>query len=178
MFLTGMRFGEAAALKWQNVDMVKGEFKIVETYVRKTVLKPKTPSSVRIVKMAQTVKEAFRIQMKRTMGKSDQVFLNKHGRRLKADSVNNNVFKPTLRNAGLPEKLSCKDTRGTYITNAIDNQETLGFVQKQVGHVSTKMIVQHYYNHIPRTDDGSKLDEAFKQSEKVTRILPASKMER
>ena len=178
MFLTGMRFGEAAALKWQNVDMVKGEFKIVETYVRKTVLKPKTPSSVRIVKMAHTVKKAFRIQMKSTMGKSDHVFLNKHGRRLKADSVNNNVFKPTLRNAGLPEKLSCKDTRGTYITNAIDNQETLGFVQKQVGHVSTKMIVQHYYNHLPRTDDGSKLDEAFKQSEKVTRILPASKMER
>ena len=84
-------------------------------------------------------------------------------------------MKPTLRKAGLPENLSCKDTRGTYITNAIDQNETMGFVQKQVGHTSTKMIVNHYYNHIPQDEDGSRLDEAFKTSEKVTQILPNQK---
>ena len=109
------------------------------------------------------------------MGKSKFVFLNKHGKLINAQSLNNNVFKPTLRKAGLPENRSCKDTRGTYITNAIDRHETLGFVQKQVGHKSTRMIVKHYYNHIPKSEDGCKLDEAFRKAKKVTQILPNSK---
>ena len=172
-----MRIGEAAALRWQNVDMVRGEFKIVETYVRKTVQKPKTCSSVRTVRMCTSVKEAFRAQMKATMGKSEHVFLNKHGRRIKAQSLNNHVFKPTLKKANLPDNLSCKDTRATFITNAIDKNETMGFVQQQVGHSSTKMIVNHYYNHIPQVGDGTRLDEAFRVSKKVTQVLPISEVE-
>jgi len=57
---------------------------------------------------------------------------------------------------------SCKDTRSSYITNSLDNDERMGFIQKQVGHTTTKMIVEHYYNHLPAPDDGKGLEKAFK----------------
>jgi integrase len=69
---------------------------------------------------------------------------------------------------GLSENRSCRDTRGTFITNALDANETMGFVQNQVGHSSIKPIVNHYYNRIPSDEDGQKLEEALKS----TRVLP------
>lgn len=59
------------------------------------------------------------------------------------------------------EKRSCKDTRSSYITNSIDNSERIGFVQNQVGHTNTKMIIEHYYKHIPAPQDGKGLEKAF-----------------
>ncbi len=69
------------------------------------------------------------------------VFLNKFGRHIHNHSVNIHVFKPTLEKAGLATNRSCKDTRASYITNSLDNNERMGFIQKQVGHSTTKMIV-------------------------------------
>ncbi|MFZ0611110.1 MAG: hypothetical protein WAM73_02625 [Desulfobacterales bacterium] len=63
----------------------------------------------------------------------------------------------TLKKAGLSVNRSCRDTRGTFITNALDANETMGFVQNQVGHSSIKPIVNHYYNRIPRVEDGQNL---------------------
>ena len=113
-------------------------------------------------------KEILVRQAKKTKGKSEHVFLNRDGRPLRADSVNAHHFKPTLKKAGLSVNRSCRDTRGTFITNALDANETMGFVQNQVGHSSIKPIVNHYYNRIPRVEDGQKLEEALKS----TRVLP------
>jgi hypothetical protein len=44
----------------------------------------------------------------------------------------------------------------------------MSFVQKQVGHSTTRMIVDHYYRHTPAPDDGSRLENAWNS----TRILP------
>jgi integrase len=44
----------------------------------------------------------------------------------------------------------------------------MSFVQKQVGHTTTRMIVDHYYRYVPAPDDGAKLEEAWNS----TRILP------
>jgi integrase len=89
-------------------------------------------------------------------------------RALETDILKINHFKPTLKKAGLSENRSCRDTRGTFITNALDANETMGFVQNQVGHSSIKPIVNHYYNRIPRDEDGQKLEEALKNAQ----VLP------
>ena len=95
----------------------------------------------------------------------DHIFSQKA---FKADGLNINHFKPMLKKAGLSENRSCCDTRGTFISNALDANETMGFVQNQVGHSSINPIVNHYYNRIPRVEDGKKLEEALKS----TRVLP------
>jgi hypothetical protein len=44
----------------------------------------------------------------------------------------------------------------------------MAFVQRQVGHTTTRMIVDHYYRDTPAPDDGSHLENAWNS----TRILP------
>jgi integrase len=81
-FFTGMRFGEMSALKWRNVDFAHGVIKVKETRVKGEELPPKTSRSVRDINMLAPVVEALREQRKRTMGKSEYVFLNHYGRPL------------------------------------------------------------------------------------------------
>jgi len=58
----------------------------------------------------------------------------------------------------------------SYITNALNENKRMSFVQKQVGHATTRMIMDHYYRHTPAPDDGSRLENAWNS----TRILPES----
>ena len=55
--------------------------------------------------------------------------------------------------------------------NFRDQNERMSFIQKQVGHTTTGMIVDHYYRHVPAPDDGDRLEEAWNS----TTLLPSSK---
>ncbi len=172
LFFTGVRFGEASALKWNRVDFKGGRIHICKTLVRGEYKEPKTKSSIRFVKLSPMATKALKLQKEHTLGKSEFVFLNKFGRNIHQHSVNIHVFKPTLLKAGLSSNRSCKDTRSSYITNSLDNNERMGFVQKQVGHTTTKMIVEHYYNHIPAPDDGTGLEKAFTKTLSSDDVIP------
>ena len=177
MFFTGVRIGEAAGLKWKRVDfknrMVQIHRNLVRTWGGKAIYKkPKTESSVREIKVPEFVIEALREQRKTTW-KGDGnnfVFLNRNGRPLHWQTLNNAVIKRTLKKAGITTPISIKDTRASFITNALDENERMSFIQKQVGHTTTRMIVDHYYRHTPAPDDGSRLEKAWNS----TRILPES----
>jgi integrase len=67
--------------------------------------------------------------------------------------------------------ISARDTRASYITNALDQNERMSFIQKQVGHTTTRMIVDHYYRHVPAPDDGDRLEGAWNS----TTFLPPLK---
>jgi len=175
LFLTGVRIAEAAGLKWKRVDLVKGIVHIRKTIVfvnGKAIYKePKTESSIRDVKLPKSVIEALREQHKRTWKGNGEnfVFLNREGRFIHRHTLNKGVIRPTLKKAGITTHISIKDARATFITNSLDENERLSFVQRQVGHTTTRMIVDHYYRHVPAPDDGTRLEEAWNS----TRILPA-----
>jgi integrase len=174
LFFKGARIAEAAGLKWKCVDLVNGEVKIRKNlvYVRgKSIYKrPKTESSIRDIKLPKVVIEALRDQRKRTWkGSGDNfVFLNKIGGNIHRQTLNHLVIGPTLKKAGIASKISIKDTRASYITNALDKNERMSFIQKQVGHTTTRMIVDHYYRYVPAPDDGKRLEDAWNS----TSILP------
>ncbi len=65
-FYAGMRFGEMAGLKWKNADFKLGVIKVRETRVRGEEGPPKTPGSIRDIKMLPPVVEALRDQRKAT----------------------------------------------------------------------------------------------------------------
>ncbi len=155
-FFTGLRFGEMAVLKWKNVDFKLGVIKVRETRVRGVEGPPKTKKSVRDVKMLTPVVEALRHQRKHTMGKSDYVFLNQYGRPLLPDSVNQHVWKPTLRKIGLDDR-SLYQTRHTFATLMLDAGELPGWVQHMMGHETLQMIHEKYYSHVKnyQREDGS-----------------------
>ena len=175
MFFSGIRVAEASALKWKHIDLAKGVVKIRRNLVRlkggKIVYKtPKTESSIRDVKIPEFIVESLREQRKRTWKANGDnfVFLNKQGRPIHRHTINRCVINPTLEKLGISTRISIKDTRASFITNAMDNNERMSYVQKQVGHTTTRMIVDHYYRHVPAPDDGAKLENAWNS----TRILP------
>ncbi len=155
-FFTGMRFGEMAGLKWKNVDFKLGVIKVRETRVRGEEGRPKTAGSVRDIKILPPVVEALREQRKITMGRSDYVFLNRKGRPLLPNSINYHIWKPALKKAGLKPR-SLYQTRHTFATLMLDGGELPGWVQKMMGHVSLKMILERYYSYIKNyeRDDGN-----------------------
>jgi len=175
MFFSGIRIAEASALKWKRVDLPNGMINVRRNLVRlkggKIVYKkPKTDSSIRDVKVPGFVVEALREQRKRTWkGDGDDfVFLNTQGRPIHRHTINNCVINPILEKLGITTAISIKDTRTSFITNALDQNERLSYIQKQVGHTNTRMIVDHYYRYVPAPDDGTKLENAWNS----TRILP------
>jgi integrase len=99
------------------------------------------------------------------------VFVNKEGRHLHRHTLNRTVIAPALKKIKTATHISAKDTRASYITNALDRNERMSFIQKQVGHTTTRMIVDHYYRHVPAPDDGNRLEDAWNS----TSILPVSK---
>jgi integrase len=165
-FFTGMRFGEMSALKWKNVDFKLGVIKVRETRVKGEEDRPKTPGSVRDIKMLPPVVDALRSQRKITMGKSDYVFLNYYDRPLIPGSVNLHTWKPALEKAGLKSR-SLYQTRHTFATLMLDAGELPGWVQKMMGHASLKMILERYYSYIKnyQRDDGSAfMENVYAQS--------------
>jgi len=170
LFFTGVRIGEAAGLKWKRVDLVNGVVQIRKTivYVSGTYVykKPKTESSIRDVKLPSFVVDALREQRKRTWKGNGEnfVFVNKEGRHLHRHTLNRTVIVPALEKIKTATHISAKDTRASYITNALDKNERMSFIQKQVGHTMTRMIVDHYCRHVPAPDDGNRLEDAWNSS--------------
>jgi integrase len=153
---SGMRFGEMSALKWKNVDFKLGVIRVRETRVDGEEGCPKTPGSVRDVKILPPVAEALRSQRRATMGKSPYVFLNFYGRPLFHHSVNIHMWKPALKKVGLSPRPLIQ-TRHTFATLMLDAGEQPGWVARMMGHVSLKMIHERYYSYIKnyQRDDGA-----------------------
>ncbi|MGZ3607839.1 MAG: tyrosine-type recombinase/integrase [Syntrophales bacterium] len=146
-FLTGMRFGEMAVLKWHNVDFRLGVIKVRETRVMGEKGRPKTKKSTRYIKMLPPVVQALRDQRKETFGKSDYVFLNQYGVPLDPSPTNLYVWKPALKKSGLKPR-SMYQTRHTFATLMLDAGEHPGWVQRMMGHETMQMIYKKYYSYI------------------------------
>ncbi|WP_163336117.1 site-specific integrase [Desulfopila sp. IMCC35008] len=155
-FFTGMRFGEMAALKWDNVSFKLGIIKVKETRVRGEEGRPKTNGSIRDIKMVPPVIDALTNLRAKKKGNSPYVFVNKNNKPLLPNSINYHVWKPGLRKAGLKPR-SLYQTRHTFATLMLDAGELPGWVQKMMGHESLKMILEKYYSYIQnyQRDDGT-----------------------
>ena len=176
-FFTGMRFGEMAALKWKNVDFRLKVIKIRETRVLSEEGTPKTPGSIRDIEMLPPVIDALRDQRKATWGKSNYVFLNRYGRPLNPCPLRKHAWAKALKKAGL-EYRSLMQTRHTYACLMLNAGVLPGYVMKQMGHTSLKMIYDHYYTYIKRyeRDEGEvfmdKVYNPFMKSKKCAPNVP------
>lgn len=160
MFFSGMRFSEAAGLKWDNVDFKLGVIKVRQALVEGELDRPKTDSSKRDIKMMPMVEAALREQRQVTWGRSPFVFLNMAGRTLTPTPFNQKIWKKACALAGIAYK-PVKQTRSTFITMMLDAGEHVGWVARQIGHSSFQMIYDHYYSYITnyQADDGAKFME-------------------
>ncbi len=148
-----------------------------EVLVRDEEDRTKTDRSTRDVKMFPMVVEALKRQKKQTHGKSPYVFLNKYGRPLRPCPTRKVAWTPALGKADLAYR-TMMHTRHTFITMMLDNREHIGWIARQVGHTSPKMILERYYSYIKdyQSEDGQRFMEMVGRLDKKKsgKIYPIS----
>ena len=153
---TGMRIGEAIALRWPDIDF-NGRFIHVQRGLsRKKIETPKSGKSRR-VDMSQQLAEtllAYRTECKKkgfALGLGDApeyVFTNEKGGFIITSNWRKRVFWKALEKAGL-RRIRIHDLRHTYATLRISKGDSITDVSNQLGHYSVKLTLDVYNHWLP-----------------------------
>ena len=165
---TGLRLGEALALKWADIDF-EGRFITVERgFSRGKIETPKNGKSRKVDMSKQLsvtlagLKHCRKIEAdeKGWDGIPDWIFVTNKGTPLNSSNWRNRVFNKALEKAGL-RKIHIHDLRHTFASLLIQNNESLAYVRDQLGHHSIKITVDIYGHLAPegKKEAVDKLDD-------------------
>lgn len=139
---TGCRAGEAAALKWSDLDLDRRKATIQRSITRGRINRTKTGKTRRIDLSPQLVAE-LRKQRLRTKIKGEWVFQNTVGNFVDMNNFRDRSFYPMLERAGLP-RVRVHDLRHSFATFLIQHTGRIYYAQKQLGHSSIQVTVDRY----------------------------------
>jgi integrase len=113
--LTGMRIGEALALRWKRVDMVHGTLEIAETFSDGQFGSSKTHSSNRVIPMSTALRVVLESNRARRLSSApdDLVFCTPKGTPLSSKNLYNRVLAPACDRLKLP-RVSWHSFRHTH----------------------------------------------------------------
>jgi integrase len=173
---TGLRGSELRGLRWQDVDLKKGELHVRQRADRYNVMgKPKSESGDRTIPLGPIVIHALKEwQLACPKGERCLVFPNGKGNTESHANIVNRVWMPVQVGAGIVgDKGKAKypklhAARHFYASWCINRRKDGGLelpiktVQSRLGHASI-MLTSDVYGHLfPRVDDGSELADAEK----------------
>lgn len=154
LYLTGLRYGEAAALQKQDlihdgdrtlVDINGTLINIGAPYKQRS---PKTDTSYRQVSLSQRAIEivAAEIKSQEAMGiDTDWIFVSVTGRSMRYDTLNAHL-KVAKQKFDIPKKVTLHTFRHTHISKLAELGTPLYLIQNRVGHKdanTTKQIYLH-----------------------------------
>ena len=163
LIMTGMRRGEALALRWADVHMDEGYADVKYTLEHSkgggyTFAPPKTERSRRRVPLNATAVAALRrhraqqLQQRLAMGEAwrdeDLVFTDTIGRALRGNHILQRQFAPLLKQAGLPA-IRLHDLRHTTASLLAHQGVHVTTVSRLLGHSSTSMTLDIYSHVFP-----------------------------
>jgi integrase len=147
---TGLRQGEILALRWQDVDLARGELTVRHTLGRfSRQLEPtKTPRSRRTLRLPQQVTAALAAHRERqaVVPLSGLVFTSGAGPLQQVNVTRD--FQLALRRLGLPRR-RFHDLRHTFATLALEAGEGLDAVSRALGHTSVATTADIYGHWAP-----------------------------
>jgi integrase len=173
---TGLRSSELRGLRWDDVDLKKGELHVRQRVDRYSVIgKLKSESGERVVPLGPLVVNTLKEwRLACPKGELNLVFPNTLGKCWDhADAVSRNVW-PVMVKAGVVDgRGEAKYTglhalRHFYASWCINRRAEGGLelplksVQARLGHASINMTADVYGHLFPRIDDGKELGEAEK----------------
>lgn len=158
LFLTGLRIGEALALRWQNVDVENKLLDIHHTlnchgYVPndRQLLSPKTIYSYRTISINDRCVEILKYFHK-TMSDDEFLFLSNRGKIFNTNHLTY-VFKKMCRECLGEEtenrKYNLHMLRHSHITLLVEMNIPIKLIMERVGHSDEKMILQ-VYSHVTK----------------------------
>ena len=164
---TGLRQGELLALRWQDVDLERGELAVRHTLQRgtRTLAEPKTERARRTLRLPGQVLAALVAHRARQaiVPLTGLVFTTDKGTPLDTRNVTR-YFQRHLRRLGLPHQ-RFHDLRHAFATLMIESGEDLGTVSRILGHADFATTSDVYAHLTP-----SMLDRA---AERMDAILTA-----
>ncbi|MDM8536581.1 site-specific integrase [Desulfobacterales bacterium HSG17] len=153
---TGMRLGEAMALKWGDVDFNGRFIRIERALTKDGVDTPKSGKSRRVDMSKQLTMTLKQLKTDRKLvtlkngwkSLPEYVFINREGQMLDKNNWRNRVFNKALEKAKL-RKVRIHDIRHTYASLLIQANESLAYIRDQLGHHSIKVTVDIYGHLAP-----------------------------
>jgi integrase len=167
LLFTGVRPGEAFALRWKDLDLRKNTAHIAQTISRHKggweFLPPKAGSE-RKVPLPQTLVKTLRVHRKAQAehrlqlgeyynAEHDLVFANDVGEPLDERNVSQRWLKPAVEAAGLPKEVSLYWLRHSHATNLLAAGVPVKDVSHRLGHNSAKMTLDVYAHALPGHDE-------------------------
>jgi len=159
---TGLRRGEALALRWGNVDFLGGELQVVETAFKLNdgtyvIKEPKTPHSCRAVALPPSLtvllrehridQEALGARMSKPLSGIDLVFARSDGSPLDPNAVTR-AFSSLVRKTGLPH-MRLHDLRHTHATLMLKAGVHPKIVSERLGHAGISITLDTYSHVLP-----------------------------
>lgn len=189
LLFTGLRRGEALALRWRNLDLSNACLRVVESahtlrngeYV---VKEPKTPHSRRMVTLPPSLvalfkeyradQELLRIHLGTTLSNDDFVFIGYKGKPLNPDVVTH-AFGKVVGKAGF-RNIRLHDLRHTHATLMLKAGVHPKIVSERLGHASIRITLDIYSHVLPGLQEAAaeKFDKIF--DEDVSKMLATDRM--
>ena len=142
---TGLRRGELLGLKWEDIDLERGDLRVKRQIARingEVVEAPlKTKNAYRTLPLAEDTVSVL-LEQKKKVGSSPWVFPSPIGGPLSPDSVLHMLHR-VLKRAGLPG-LRFHDLRHTFATLALQNGVDVKTVSGMLGHFSAGFTLDTY----------------------------------
>jgi integrase len=168
---TGARFGELAALRWEDVDLLNRELRVGRTFVEgigETTPKSGEARTIDLTPPAAAVLEAWFAES----GGEGLVFErdDEPGRHMTSGYVLQRVVYPALGRAGIARegehgrKRDFHSFRHTFARLALEGGAEITWVQRQLGHSSITLTVDLYgeWSRAAQKAQAKKLAKAFK----------------
>ena len=142
---TGLRRGELLGLKWEDIDLERGDLRVRRQISRingEVVEAPlKTKNAYRTLPLAEDTVSVLKEQRKK-VGSNPWVFPSPNGGPISPDSVLHMLHR-VLKRAGLP-KVRFHDLRHTFATLALQNGVDVKTVSGMLGHFSAGFTLDTY----------------------------------
>ncbi len=150
---SGLRWGELAGLRMQNLDLLRGRVTVVEVLARGdggrryTKSFPKTAAGRRTVAVPRAVVEALRSHVETYgLGEGGLVFSTARGKPLRHADWNEVHFGPAVLRAGLagPPRPTFHSLRHTHAALLVAQGTHPKAVQRRLGHASIRTTLDTY----------------------------------
>jgi integrase len=139
---TGLRRGEALALRWSAVELLTGKVTIRETFTRGRFGTPKSQKSLRTIDIGPVAVAALTEQWEETKYRSDNDLVFCHpalGSPLHPSHLSNRYLRPALTKAGIEGTTTFHCLRHTALTAAAAAGLGPHYVQALAGHSSVSI---------------------------------------
>lgn len=164
---TGLRIGEAMALRWSDVNLSVGELRVRRTLRQKPgggveFAEPKTAASRRRVELAPAVVRALQKLQLRTGGSGDELVFTREGGKPFLSSYVHTHLQRALTRAECP-LVRVHDLRHTAATLLLEQGVPANVVAELLGHTDPGFTLRVYGHATPRMhrDAVRRLEEAI-----------------